>query len=520
MRQVLPAALAALLLSAPALGQEARVGVAARLTSIDPHFHNAGENNAMAFHFFDPLVGTDNHQRTIPSLAETWRPIEDTVWEFVLREGVTFHDGTPLTTADVAFTIERLPRVPRSPASFAQYVRPITRIEIVDALRIRFHTAEPFPLLPTYLSVFGIVSKRHGEAAQTADYTAGRAMIGTGPYRFQAFVPGEHVTMVRNPTYWGGVEPWARVSFRIIANDSARLAALMADDVDLISNPPPTDVERIAGDARFRVSRAAASSVYYIHLDRHRAVSPFFTDAAGQPLPRNPLHDLRVRRAMSMALNREALVSRIMGGLGEPAAQLQAPGFFGTSPDIGVERYDPDGARRLLADAGYPQGFVMTMHAPNDRYPNVDRLTQAVAQMFSRAGITTRLESMPSTVLFPRSANLEYSVVYLGAANFTGEASGLLNSLLATFDRASGAGSTNRGRYSNPDLDMLLKRAVTTMDDGARERLLIQAHEIGIRDIGLIPVMYPMNVWVTQRRLAYQPHAEARTYAMRLRTAP
>jgi peptide/nickel transport system substrate-binding protein len=279
-------------------------------------------------------------------------------------------------------------------------------------------------------------------------------------------------------------------------------------------------VERLSRDARFRVARAPASSVYYIHLDRHRAVSPFFTDNAGQPLPTNPLNDVRVRRAMSMALNREALVSRIMGGLGEPAAQLQSSGFFGTSPDIGVERYDPEGAKRLLAEAGYPDGFIMTMHGPNDRYPNVDRMLQAIAQMFTRAGITTRLETMPSTVLFPRSANLEYSVVYLGAANFTGEASGLLNALLATWDRASGAGSTNRGRYSNPELDDLLRRAVTTMDDAARERTLVQAHEVGIRDVGLIPVMFPVNVWITQRRMTYQPHAEARTYAMQLRPAP
>jgi peptide/nickel transport system substrate-binding protein len=493
----------------PAAAQEARIGVAARLTSIDPH--------GIAFHFFDPLVGSDEHQRPVPALAESWVAIDPTTWEFRLRRGVTFHDGTPLTTADVAFTIDRLPKVLRSPASFAHYVQPITAVEIMDDHRIRFRTERPFPLLPTYLGVFGIVSRRHGEGATTADYHSGRAMIGTGPYRFVGYVPGESLTMERNSSYWRGAEPWARVSFRMIANDAARVAALMAGDVDMINNPPPPDVERLSRDSRVNVFRRTASSVYYIHLDRHRQVSPHFTDRAGNPLRENPLNDHRVRRAMSMAINRQALVERVMGGLGEPASQLMSEGFFGTSPNLQVEPYDPDGARRLLAESGYPDGFVMTMHGPNDRYPNVSRLLQALAQMFTRAGIETRLEAMPSSVLFPRSSNLEYSVVYLGAANFTGEASGLLNALLATTDRAKRAGSTNRGRYSNPEMDALLERAVTTIDDREREDLLVRATDLAIRDVGLIPVVHPMNAWATQRGLEYHVHAEARTYAMRLR---
>jgi peptide/nickel transport system substrate-binding protein len=503
--------------AAAAAAQDVTIGVASRLTSLDPHFHNASENNAIAFHFFDPLVQVDATQRLRPGLAEGWTAIGDTAWEFTLREGLRFQDGTPLTTDDVVFTLARLPRVPNSPASFASYVQPIIGVEVVDERRIRFRTADPVPLLPTFLSTFAIVSRRHGEGATTADYNAGRALVGTGPYRMERYVPGEVLVLQRNDTYWGGAEPWRRVSFRVIGNDSARMAALLAGDVDFINNVPPLEVERLSRDARFAVFRSTAASVYYIHLDRHRAVSPHFTDKAGRPLPANPLNDLRVRRAMSLALNRDALVERIMGGVGEPAGQIVSAGFFGHSPALGAGRFDPNEARRLLTEAGYPDGFAMTLHGPNDRYPNADRMLQAMAQMFARIGIETRAEAMPASVLFTRGTNLEFSLVYLGAANFTGEVGSLLSTLLGSHDRQTGRGSTNRGRYANPALDVLLARAFATLDDAQRERLLIEAQEIAIGDVGLIPVMYPVNVWAGRRGLHYAAHAEARTYAMRLR---
>ncbi len=507
------------LAATPASAADLTIGSSLVVTSVDPHFHNASLNNAMAKHFFDPLVAVDDNQQIVPGLAESWRAVDGRTWEFKLRRGVKFHDGSPFTAEDVKFTLERAPNVPNSPSSFAQYISQVTGIEIVDPHTIRLKTDKPFPLMPVFMSTFTIVSKKVGETATTADYNAGKAAIGTGPYRLVEFVQGEQIVMRRNPDYWRGAEPWEKVTFRFMTNAGSRLAALLARDVDVIDNVQPSDMPRIKSDSRTSLWTAPSGQLNYVHLDQFRdgAKTPHVRDKAGNPLPANPLMDRRVRLALSKAINRQAIVDRVMGGVGVPASQIVPQGFFGYNPNLKVEPYDPDGARKLLAEAGYPAGFALTLHGPQGRYVNEDKITQAVAQMWARIGLDVRVESLPSAVFFPRGSKLEYSIFTASAANFTGEAGSLINSLLATYDGGRGRGATNRGRYSNPGYDKLLDEGLTALEDSKRAALFAEAQAVAMADVGLIPIFFSGNVWATSRYVRYQAHTTNETLAMKVK---
>jgi peptide/nickel transport system substrate-binding protein len=218
---------------------------------------------------------------------------------------------------------------------------------------------------------------------------------------------------------------------------------------------------------------------------------------------KNPFKDVRVRRAISMAINRQAIVDRVMEGVAIPAGQLLPKGFFGVSPKIQVPTYNPQGAKKLLAEAGYPDGFKLTIHGPNDRYINDAQIVQAVAQMLSRIGIEAAVDTMPRSTFFGRASKLEFSLLLVGWGSGTGEASSPLKSLLATYNKETGMGPSNRGRYSNKEFDETLAKALVTVDDAAREKLLQKATEIAMADVGLIPLHYEVSTWATRKGLTY-----------------
>ena len=241
------------------------------------------------------------------------------------------------------------------------------------------------------------------------------------------------------------------------------------------------------------------------HMDQGRAESPF----AKGPDGKNPLLKPEIRRALSLSLNRSALVDRIMDGQGVPAGQLVPEGYFGFDRNIKVDPYDPNKAKQLLATAGYPNGFSLTFHASNDRYPNDSKLAQAIGQFFSRVGIKTEVATLPGSVYFARASELEFSFIMGGAAVETGEASGVLGPLLETFGPQAGQG--NRGRYSNPAFDKALSEARMTLDAGKREELLRHATKIAMDDLGVIPVLYLANTWATRKELSYPGRSDGYT---------
>ena len=244
-----------------ALAQTATIAVGAPVTSIDPHYHQLSPNNAVADIIFDRLVNNDPQSRNIPGPgAPNGARCEPTVWEFKLRPNVRFHNGNAFTAEDVAFTLARLPNVPNSPSSFAAYARTMTRVEIVDPLTIRFHTPQPYPLLPLDMTNVRIVDKETVEGATTEDFNSLRVAMGTGPYRAVAHRNGDRIEFERWDGYWGERAPFQRVNYRMVTNDAARTAALLAGDVDLIDQVPTSDLARLRQDQRVRAGRAGRAA--------------------------------------------------------------------------------------------------------------------------------------------------------------------------------------------------------------------------------------------------------------------
>jgi peptide/nickel transport system substrate-binding protein len=497
------------------------IGLSTPVTSLDPHFHNLTPNNSLGRHVFETLIKQDESQRLLPGLAESWKPLNDLEWEIKLRKGVKFHDGQNFTADDVIATFKRVPNVPNSPASFAFFVRPIVEIKAVDPLTIRLKTDKPHPLLPNDLGAVMILPKSIAETAKTEDFNSGKAMVGTGPFQLVEYASGDRVVLKRYDAYYGQKPAWTTVRFKMIPSAPARVAALLAGDVQMIEGVPTADIPKLSKDNRVTVSSAVSNRIIYLHLDSGRDKnSPFVTTTEGKPMDANPLRDARVRRAISKMIDRDAIVSRIMEGQAVAAGQLLPEQFFGTSKTLKPEKYDPEGAKKLLAEAGYPNGFGLTLHAPNNRYINDAAVAQAVAQFLSRNGIPTKLETMPSNVFFSRGSKLEFSFLLAGWGSETGETSSPLRALLATFDQKAGLGTANRGRFSDPGVDALLTQALTTIDDTKRGIMLARASEKAVGEMmGLVPLHYEVSTWATRKDLAYKPRADQYTFAYETRPA-
>jgi peptide/nickel transport system substrate-binding protein len=500
--------------------REVSIGLQAAITSIDPHYHNLSPNNSLLLHIFEPLVKRDANQKMVPGLATSWRAIDDLTWEFKLRKGVKFHDGTPFTAEDVVATYKRVPNVPNSPSSFATFTKPIVETRIVDPYTVVFRTAAPHVLLPSDLGSVYIVPKAIAEKATTEDFNSGKAAIGTGPYKFAEYIPNQRVVLKANYGYWGGEEPWDKVTFKILSNAAARVAALLSGDVQMIETVPTSDIAKLSTDRQFNLADKVSNRVIYVHLNqRDDKAVPFVTAKDGAPLGKNPFKDARVRKALSMAINRNAIADRIMEKKAVPAAQLLPDFFFGTSKKLKPQKYDPEGAKKLLAEAGYPNGFAMTIHGTNNRYINDDKIAQAIAQFYSRAGIDAKVETMPSSVYFTRATKGDFGYMILGWGTESGEQGSSLRSLLATYDASHGMGVTNRARYSNPEFDKVLGEALVTMDERKREALIQRAAEIAMNDTGLIPIHYEVSTWATAKGYRYEPRTDQYTLATSLKPA-
>ena len=519
-------AIAAALMSAGAQAADLTIGVASEPSAMDPHYHNLGPNNAIRVHFFDSLIIQDAQQRLTPGLAVSWAPLDDTTWEFKLRKGVKFHDGSDFTADDVIFTIERIPVVPNSPSPFTIYTKNIASWQTPDPHTIVFKTPKPHPLLPVELSTLGIMSRTASTAARkdgtdanlgvtTEQLNAGDGLVGTGPYKFVEFVKGDRLVMARNGDYWGKKEPWDTVTLKPITNDAARVAALLAGDVDAIEKPPTQDLPRLESDANVTVSSGLSNRVIYLHFDHHQEPTPGIKGTSDK----NPFKDKRVRQAVSKSIDREAIVAKIMGGVAVPASQLLPPGMFGHNAQLKVEAYDPEGAKKLLAEAGYPSGFELILGSPNDRYINDAKIAQAIAQMLTRVGIKTTVDAMTKSVFFSRRNKYEFSLYMAGWGSGTGEMSSPLRALVASRIKEKGFGGTNRGRYSNSDLDGLVETALATVDDDKREAILRDASALAMADYAILPLHYEVTSWAVRKGLTYEPRADQYTLAKSIRPA-
>ena len=290
------------------------------------------------------------------------------------------------------------------------------------------------------------------------DFSSGKGTSGTGPFKFVRFQRDDRVELERFDGYWGPKPAWTKVTLRFIAADPTRVAALLSGDVDAIENVPTSNLKRIRENQNLNFFSKVSHRVIYFNLDQRDKTS-FVFDADGMPLDRNPLKDIRVRKALSMAINRDAIKDRVMEGLSLPTANLMPPALFGHNPTL-KPVYDADGAKKLLAEASYPNGLSLTFHGPNNRYVNDDQIMQTVAQMWARIGVKVKVDAMPLAVYFPRGTKKEFSVTLVGWGAQTGEVSSPLRSLLACENKEKGFGVINYPSYCNPKMDALLEEGL------------------------------------------------------------
>jgi peptide/nickel transport system substrate-binding protein len=344
--------------------------------------------------------------------------------------------------------------------------------------------------------------------------------IGTGPYRLKEFVAGERVVLERHDAYWGAKAAWPRLQLRFISSAQARVFALLAGDVQMIEGVSPADQIRLAKEPRVQLVSSVTNRLIYLHVDSGRDSAPFVTGKNGKPLAHNPLKDARVRRAMSLALDRTGLVDRLLPGRAGPAGQLLPITHAGTSTRLSAPVQDLNSARALLAEAGYPDGFALTLHTPRNRYAQDMQTAHAVAAMLARIGIRVRVEALPADAFFKRLAALEFSFYLAGWSTPGGEASAPLRALIGTFDARTGMGQANRGRFSDAGVDALIHKAMTTLDAAPRNTLLASATEMAIGERqALIPLHHEKSTWALRQGFEYAGRSDQATFGFEVRSA-
>ncbi len=501
-----------------ARAQTLTVASSAPVTSIDPHYHTLSPNISLHGHIYDRLIHRNAKGEMEPGLAVSWKLIDDTTWELKLRSA-TFHNGAPFTAEDVVYSLDRVPKVKNSPASFQIYTRAVTSTTIVDPHTILLKTDGPYPLLPQDVSQVFILSRGLGAEPLTEDFNSGKNAIGTGAYRFVSYRPGEKTELERHDGYWGPKPAWDKVSYRVISNDAARTAALLAGDVGIIEFVPPTDLPKLRTDPRVTLSEVVSNRSIYLWLDHSRdGATPHVTGPYGEVLAKNPLKDLRVRQALSIAINRPGIVERVMENAAIPTAQYLPATSSSHVPELVPPKYDLDRAKALLAEAGYPNGLRVTLHGPNDRYVNDAKIIQAVAQMWQRIGVQTTVEGLPWNTFVARAGKQEFSIFLLGWGVSTGEGTNPLRAQIATWNPTRGLGTANRGRYSNPAVDALLDQAMTTMDTAARDVLVRKTTKLAMDDVPVIMLHLQKNIWATRKGLTYEARVDEETQAMAVRS--
>jgi len=515
---------AALLLAAvcwhAAIAADLVIARAVEQSSLDPLFGRTNNNYSTSGCMFERLVQDDAANQIKPGLAVTWRVVNPTTWEIKLREKVKFHDGTDFSADDVVFSLERARDVPNSPASFSSAVAGITEIKALSSLVVQIKTAQPLPQLMEQIGRAFIMSRKSASGLTTADFNAGKGLAGTGPYHFVEWLAGQRLVLKRFGAYWGPKPDFENVTVRFIPKDAARAAALLAGDVDMIDLVSPDNVKQLRASPKVKVYSIASTRLIYLALDSDRDRSPFVTDASGKPTDKNPLKDARVRRAISLMIDRKAIVDRLLEGSGEPAGQMVPQGLGGYDPALVPLKPDVAVAKKLLAEAGYPQGFGITIHTSADRFPRDADLAQALGQMLTRGGIkVNNVFALPYNVYASAATKREYSAFIFSFGTTTPDSAIGLTTVLATYDPSASLGTFNRSRYSNAKFDTVLKRALGEFDDARHNADLREAARIAFEDVAIVPLFWPVIHWAARNGIVYEPRRDEETLPQKVSIA-
>ncbi len=500
-------------LAGPVRAQELRIATSYKLMTLDPHYANLNENTSLLSHIYERLVYQDERLDLKPGLAVSWRATSDTQWEFKLRENVRFHDGAAFTADDVVYTIERIRDFLNTPnGGFRSYLTGIKAASAPDPLTLVIDTDGNVPNLPLALSSIFVMHRPEGEGFQTTeDLNAGNPPDGTGPYRFENWRSGEMLKLTRNEDYWGRKPAWSTVTFRIIENPAARVAALAAGDVDLADTIPARDVASLK-QRGVKIENISAARINFLQFDVERDTLPGVTDKSGKQIP-NPFKNPAVRRALAMATDRAILADKILAGYGTAAAQIFPAGLPGTSANLRPEAPSYKEAKELLATAGFPNGFKVVLAGPAGRYPGDGESLQAIAQSWARIGVAVQPAAFPFSVFNTKRASGDFAVWYGGAS---GEAVDIiLHALLASSNAERGTGALNFGHYRNQAFDGMLAKAESIADGPERNKALADATEVVMADQPIIPLYHLHHIVGFGSRVgSYVMHPRGWTTAM------
>ncbi|HET7729434.1 MAG TPA: ABC transporter substrate-binding protein, partial [Usitatibacter sp.] len=467
--------------------------------TMDPHAVASAYTTRVTSQIFDSLLARDERFAVAPALATSWTAVQPTVWRFKLRPGVKFHDGTAFGADDVVFSIERA----LSPTSGVRFNIPnVTGARKVDALTVDIVTSVPTPILPNALTNFRIMSKawsvkhkveRPQDFQAKEETYAARNAMGTGPYKLKEWAPDVKTVLVANPDYWGPRGNVKEIHYLVIGSAATRLAGLVSGELDFVIDPALQDVERLEKAPGVKLEKTVGRSTQLLGFDMSRD-KLLYGDAGGT----NPFKDVRVRRAVRLAIDSEALQAKIMRNLGVAGRAIYSPAVEGYDPRFSKRpEYDPQRARTLLKEAGYPDGFAVTLHC-SAAQPS-DALCQAVSSMLARVGIRVSYQALPFNTLLPRVTGRDVSFYSIGWSPST-DAEGALVPLVHS-PNAAGDGEYNVGRYSSPAVDAMIDRARVEPDPAKRHQLLVQAMTAAEEDAVYVTLTHRSVFWAMRKHV-------------------
>ena len=471
--------------------------------SMDPHSLNESLQLGFMSNVYEPLIGRDKKLGLVPALATKWTQPSPTVWRFELRKGVTFHDGSPFTADDVVFSFKR---AAGEGSDMKSYVSSFKEVRRIDDFTVEIETITPFPILSDVISLVFMMNKKWCEENKAQlpvdrrkgiENTASFKANGTGPFRLKERQPTTRSVLVRNGNYWDKIESNVdEVVFTPIGNDATRVAALLSGEIDVMEPVPLQDVERIKSNPNLKVMQGPELRTIFLGMDQKRDELQY-SNVKGK----NPFKDKRVRQAFYQAIDIETIKSRVMRGASAPAALMIGPGIKGFVPEMNKRLpYDPEAAKKLMAEAGYPNGFEVGMNCPNDRYVNDGEICQAVAANLARIGVKVNLQTETKVTYFPKILSRNTSFYLLGWTAGTYDAHNPLTALMAT-PTDKGQGQFNLGAYSNAKLDELTLKIQSETDQGKRNAMIKEAFEIHANDIGHLPLHQQALAWAMKKNI-------------------
>ncbi len=480
-----------------ASAQTIRIGNQGDALSMDPHSLNESLQLSVTNNVYEPLVARDQNLKLVPGLATSWKQTSPSVWRFELRKGVKFHDGAPFTADDVLFTFAR---ASGEGSDMKSYTNDVKEVRKVNDFTVDIETKGPFPILPDVLSLLFIMNKKWAEDNQATrpvdrrkgvENAASFRANGTGPFRLRERQPNVKTSFVRNGSYWGKIEGnVVNVEYTPIGNDSTRVAALLSGQVDVIEPVPLQDVARINASGKSKVMQGPELRTIFLGMDQKRD-ELLYSSVKGK----NPFKDKRVRQAFYQAIDINGIQRTVMRGASKPMALMVGPGINGFDNAMNNRLpYDPDAAKKLLADAGYPNGFEVALNCPNDRYVNDGAICQAVAANLARIGVKINLQAETKGTYFPKILRRDTSFYMLGWTPGTYDAHNALNALMRCVDD-KGSGQFNLGAYCNPKVDELTVQIQSETDKAKRDALIKEAFKLHSDDIGHLPLHQQALAW-------------------------